>query len=153
MRGRRPAVAERDLWPPRSPDLNPPYLLLRRDLKEGACAARPIAVDDFVAIIEYIIACSRLCYAAHWCLPWNRWQPLRKPTAITREPLNDHLMSCAIWRWRFRKLHISEHTLCNSCHVLTRNHTLGACGKISLHPIHRRRKGRTWQTNLKGGGW
>ena len=33
MRGRRPAVAERDLWPPRSPDLNPPYLVLRRDLK------------------------------------------------------------------------------------------------------------------------
>jgi hypothetical protein len=153
MRGRGPAVSERDLWPPRSPDLNPPYLLLCRELKEEACTAHLIARDDFAAIIEYIIACSRLYYAAHWYLPWNRWRPLQKPTAITRQPLKDHRMPCAIWRWLLWKLHISEHILCNSCEFLTGNHILGACGKISLHPIHRRRKGRTWQTNLKGGGW
>ena len=111
MRGRRPAVDERDIWPLRSPDLNPPYLLLGGDLKKQACVAPPMVIDDFVAIIEYIIACSRLCYVAHCRLPWNRWRPLPKRTAITRQPLNDHLMPCDIWGWCFQKQHISEHTV------------------------------------------
>jgi len=57
------------LWPPRSPELSPPYLLLCRDLKDQACAAPPIAIDDFVAINEYIRACCIPCYLAHCRLP------------------------------------------------------------------------------------
>ena len=103
-----------------------------------------------MAVTEYIIACSILCYAAHWCLPWNRRRPLRKSTAITKQPLNDHLMSCAIWRWRFRKLHISEHILCNSCAFLTRNRTLGACGENFVAPYTQAKEGTNLTNKFEG---
>jgi hypothetical protein len=72
-------------------------------------------------------AYSRVYHAAHCRLPWNGWRSLRKPIVITRRPLYDYLMSCAIWRWRTsRKLRISGHTsiLGNSSDILTRNYTL-----------------------------
>jgi len=144
MRGRGPAAAERDVCPPRSPDLNPLYLLLCRDLKDQACAGPPMAVDDFVAIIEYIIACSRICSVAHCHLPWNRWRPFRKHTAITRQPLNDHLMPCDIWRRCFKKPHISEHVLCNSCDFLTMNNSLESAWENFVAPYTQAKEG----TNL-----
>lgn len=105
-----------------------------------------MAIDAFVAITEYIIACLRLSYVAHCHLPWNRWRPLRKPTAITRQPLNDHLKPCAIGRWSFRKLNISEHIICNSCDFLTSNHTLERVWENFVAP-YTQAKGGTNLTN------
>jgi hypothetical protein len=57
-------------------------------------------------------ACSREWRAAHCCLPWNGRRPLQTPIVTTRRPWFDHLIACAIWRWRVSwKLNVTGHML------------------------------------------
>jgi hypothetical protein len=63
---------------------------------------------------QHVKACSRECRAAHCRLPWNGRRPLRTPIVTTQRPWLDHLVACAIWRWRVSwKINVTGRVLYN----------------------------------------
>jgi hypothetical protein len=161
MRGRRRAVAERDLWPSRSPELSPPYLLLCRDLKDQACAAPSMATDDSVAIIEYIIACWILWYVVHYSvldtmICGTLLSALKQMTTAPKTYCNYKATiewssdDMRYWAVTFQKLHISGHILCNSCDFVTRNHTLEGGWKNFVAPYTQAKEGTNLTNKFEG---
>jgi hypothetical protein len=110
-------------WPPRSPDLTPMDFFpvgapegasLRSPFQDyrRSCGKTSSSCDN--GRFLPIKACSRECRAAHCRLPWNGRRPLRTPTVTMRRPRFDHMIACAIWRWRLSwKLNVTGHMLYN----------------------------------------
>jgi hypothetical protein len=75
---------------------------------------------------QHVKVCSRECRTAHCHLPWNGRRLLWTPIVTTSRSWFDHLIACAIWRWRvYWKLNVTGYILRSIFDLLlTRNRTM-----------------------------